>query len=219
MAALIILVNADRKSLKLTEARLSAAGYLVAAVSSFPEAKQLLASVTPDLLVTDVRLAAFNGLHLAIRSRLEHPRVPVIVSHTSPDPVVEAEARNCGAEFIAAPLDNPEFLSRVESILAEHRQIPPVRRWSRKQLAGTVQVNAADAMARIIDMSYGGVKLAFRDQPDVPTVFDITLPDGVTVKAHRVWTGRSTTDQLWCGAELEDVPTPHWRRFVDSLPS
>jgi hypothetical protein len=68
-------------------------------------------------------------------------------------------------------------------------------------------------------MSHGGVRLAFSQQADIPAVFDITLPQaGITVKAHRVWTGRSfTTNEQWCGAELEETATPSWRQFVDSL--
>ena len=82
-----------------------------------------------------------------------------------------------------------------------------------------VNVNAADALAQLIDLSHGGVRLAFSQRADIPPVFDITLPQvGITVKAHRVWTERSfTSDELWCGAELEESATPSWRHFVDSL--
>ena len=69
-APLIVLVNVDRKALQQTEALLSEAGYLVAAVASFDEATKLLDSVSPDLLVADVRLheRASNGLELVQRS-------------------------------------------------------------------------------------------------------------------------------------------------------
>ena len=75
VSALIIVVNADPRNLRLTEAMLSEAGHLVAAVSSFVEAKHLMDSVTPDLLVADVRLEVFNGLQLAIRSRFYPDRI------------------------------------------------------------------------------------------------------------------------------------------------
>jgi CheY-like chemotaxis protein len=218
VSALIVVVNADPRNLRLTEAMLSEAGHLVAAVSSFVEAKHLMDSVTPDLLVADVRLEVFNGLQLAIRSRFEHPSVPVIITHARADKVFEREARRYGAEFVSAHLENPDFLRLVDAALAERRRSqPPVRRWSRRPVSGTVEVNAADVLARIVDMSYGGVKLAFRDQRDIPTQFEIRLPrTGATVRAHRVWTS-STTDHHWCGAALDDDPTPHWRAFVDSI--
>jgi DNA-binding response OmpR family regulator len=218
VSALIVVVNADPRTLRLTEAMLSEAGHLVAAVSSFVEAKHLMDSVTPDLLVADVRLEVFNGLQLAIRSRFEHPTVPVIITHERADKVFEAEAKRYGAEFVPRHLENPVFLRSVQTALAERRRSqPPIRRWSRRPVSGTVEVSAADVLARIVDMSYGGVKLAFRHQSDIPTKFEIRLPrSGATVKAHRVWIS-STTDQQWCGAELDDDPTPHWRAFVDSV--
>jgi FixJ family two-component response regulator len=220
MAALIILVNADPNVLWRTDALLSEDGHLVAAVSSLGEAKKLLESVTPDVLIADVRLDAYNGLQLAIRSRLDHPNLPVIITNEWPDAAFEGEAKRHGAIFVAAPLDNPDFLKIVRLAIAQSRRTQPaIRRWSRKQVAGTVQVNAAHVLAQIIDMSHGGVRLAFSRQADIPAVFDITLPQvGITVKAHRVWTGNSfTSDEQWVGAELEETATPVWRNFVDSL--
>ena len=223
MRALVILVNADRRALRHTEALLSEAGHLVAPFWSFVEAKKVLDSVIPDLLVADIRLAAFNGLHLAIRSRHEHPDVPVIITHAQQDPVVEAQAGQYGAQFVAAPLENPEYFLRcVKSALVERRRTQvPVRRWSRKRVAAAVQVKAGDGQARIVDMSYGGVRLAFSDSVHLPGTFEITLPStGITLKAHRVWTAASEgNDQFWCGAELEETPTRDWRVFVDTLKS
>ena len=220
MAALVILVNADPDVLWRTDALLSADGHLVAAVSSLAEAKKLLESVTPDVLVADVRLGAYNGLQLAIRSRLDHPNLPVIITNEWPDATFEAEAKRQGAIFVAAPLDNPDFLRIVRNAIAQSRRTQPaIRRWLRKPVPGTMHVNAGDALAQIVDMSHGGVKLAFSQQADIPDVFDITLPQmGITVKAHRVWTGRSfTSNEQLCGAELDEIATPSWRQFVDSL--
>ena len=220
MRALIILVNADRRALRHIEALLSEQGYLVAALPSFVEAEELLASVIPDLLIADIQLAAFNGLHLAIRSHVDHPNIPVILTHPHADSIFEAEALRYGARFVAAPLGNPAgFLQCVETALVEQRETQsPVRRWTRKRAAGAVSVNAAAARAEIVDMSYGGVRLAFSDLRDVPMIFDIMLPPGdVSVKARRVWTAPSAgSNQYWCGAELDEGKTRHWRDFVDA---
>ena len=162
---------------------------------------------------------AYNGLQLAIRSRLDHPNLPVIITNEWPDATFEAEAKRQGAIFVAAPLDNPEFLRIVRMAIAQSRRTQPaIRRWLRKPVPGTMRVNAADALAQIVDMSHGGVRLAFSQQADIPAVFDITLPQvGITVKAHRVWTGRRPINEQLCGAELEETATPSWRQFVDSL--
>jgi len=215
---LIVLVNADRRILKDTRAILSKAGYRVEAISSYPEARNLLDSIIPDLLVVDVRLGEFNGLQLAISSRFDHPSLPVFVTHLGPDPVFEAEAKQQGVGFLTVPPEDPEFLRRIRAALDDYRrEQATLRRWSRRHVAGTLEVSAADARARIIDMSYGGVKLAFPDQADIPIRFEIKLPSSdISIKAHRVWTAIGTHDQFWCGAELDEAPPPQWRDFVNS---
>jgi FixJ family two-component response regulator len=219
---LILLVDADRVLLRRIEELLSEAGHLVAAVSSFLEAKRLLDSVSPDLLIVGVRLGAFNGLHLAVRCRLEHPLLPIIVTNTSADSVLEAETPIQGAIFISNPLQDPEFLSQVkEAVERGAGRQQPIRRWTRKQVAGVLEVELAARQARIFDVSYGGLRLAFGNERPVPDVFEVSVPDvGVTVKARTVWAYRSpTTDEFWCGAELIDMGSPEttgWRDFVDA---
>jgi len=219
MSALVILVNADPRALRHLEALLSDDGYLVAAIDSFLEARDLLNSVTPDLLVADIRLERFNGLQLAIRSRLEHADVPVIVTHFQEDPVAEAEAKRYGGSFIAAPVENPEFLPHVRSLVDSRRQTErPMRRWPRKPVPGVVEVNAAAGRAQLVNMSYGGVQLAFDPSLPIPQTFDITLqPIGVTVQATRIWT-RDDSDRLSCGAEVVRTGEDDWRRIVDAFP-
>jgi DNA-binding response OmpR family regulator len=218
MSALVILVNADPRALRHLEAMLSQDGYLVAAIDSFVEARELLESVTPDLLVADIRLERFNGLQLAIRSHFEHPDVPVIVTHVKEDPVAEAEARRYGVSFVAAPLENPNFLPSVRSLVDNRRETQrPMRRWPRKPVPGLVEVDAAAGRAQLVDMSYGGVRLAFDGPREIPTTFDIMLPLlGVSVQANRIWI-REDSDRLSCGAEVVKAAEENWRRFVDTL--
>jgi DNA-binding response OmpR family regulator len=218
MSALVILVNADPRVLRRLEAQLSENGYLVTAIDSFVEAKELLDSVTPDLLVADIRLERFNGLQLAIRSHFEHPDVPVIVTHVEEDPVAEAEAKRYGVSFVAAPLGNPKFLSSVRSLVNARRQAErPMRRWPRKSVPGIVEVSAAAGRAQLVNLSYGGARLAFEPPFAIPQIFDIMLPpEGVIVRASRIWT-REDSDRLTCGAEVVRAGEDDWRRFVDTL--
>jgi CheY-like chemotaxis protein len=223
MPLLILLVDADRTSLRRTEELLTEGGYLVASTASFSQAKRLLGSVSPDLLVSAIRLEAYNGLHLAARSRIDHPNLPVILTHPNEDPLLEAETRRLGAEFVVAPAENPQFLHSVRQILAN--QPPPglaIRRWPRKRVRGVVEASVSPVAAvRILDISYGGVRLAFRSQQELPTVFEVTLPTGETLTAHKVWTGRSpVSDEFWCGAEVATPPATledSWRAFIESV--
>ena len=122
----ILLVNADSLSLLRLDGRLSDEGYDVTAVSTFHGARERFHSIGPDLVVADIRLEAFNGLHLAGWVRFEHPDVPVIITHTSYDHVLEREARRFGAKFVTTPLENPEFMKHVRAAVGEPRRAEPM---------------------------------------------------------------------------------------------
>ena len=109
MGALIIVVSADERALRETEALLTAHGYLVGIASSFAEGNDLLDSVTPDLLIADLHLDDFNGLQLAIHGHLDHPDVAVVVTSASPEPTVASARRNTTAPLHLAPLAIPTF--------------------------------------------------------------------------------------------------------------
>lgn len=124
----ILVVNADPVALQRIDAYLSGEGYAVTSLSTFQSAKQLFNLVGPDLLVADIRLEAFNGLHLAAWIRFDHPSLPVIITDTSYDPVLEAEARRLGAAFVVNPLENPEFLQQVRAAIGQPRRAQPAIR-------------------------------------------------------------------------------------------
>ena len=79
-------------------------GYRVTSAGTFEQATNIIAITTPDALITELRLGAFNGLHLVIRSRARNPDTVAIIHTAFPDPVLEAEARRLGAEFLARPV-------------------------------------------------------------------------------------------------------------------
>ncbi len=223
MSALIVLVNTHAKALRQTEAILSESGHLVATAATYASGRELLRAVTPDLLITDVQLGAFNGLHLVVVAGKEHPGLPVIVTHPTYDSVIDHEARRLGATFVAAPLTNVDaFGGAVESLVATHTGATQIRRWPRKRASVTMSAQVEATTARILDLSYGGVRLALGDPTSVPYEFNVTVPDvGITVRAQRVWTGPSPAGrEYWCGAVVlpfQGEPETAWREFVDSV--
>ena len=112
--------------------------------------------------------------------------------------MVEAEAKRYGVSFIAAPLENPNFLPCVRSLVDSRRQVQrPMRRWPRKPVPGVVEVDAAAGRAQLVDMSYGGVRLVFDQPREIPTTFDIMLPPlGVTVTVQSCDTGAVAVRQV-----------------------
>ena len=222
MAALIILVNRNERDLRHTEAVLSEAGYLVAACTSFVAAQQLMDSVAPNLLIGTFRTDDDQGRDFAVWNRLRHPHVPIIVTHPADLRAAGAgaEATRAGAALAGPPLENPQFLPRVQAAVVEgQRAQSAIRCWPRAPVQGVVQVHAANASARIIDMSYAGVRLMFDDRVAIPTSFEIGLPKGETsVEAARVWTAMLDNEQrVCCGATVVEAARDRWRQFVDSV--
>lgn len=219
VAALVLLVNSNQRTLRHLEERLSEQGYLVAAVGAFKDAAALLQSARPDLLIVDLRLEAYNGLHLAMRAQRDHPDVPVIVTHVDNDSITETEARRYNAVFIARPLENPTFLQAVRMALERRWSAhQPIRRWPRQPLSHPVSAQVLDARGFLLDVSYGGVRVSFSDTDEIPEIFEISVPSaGVSVRAERIWTNHPSGQALVCGAVLTDTPPSSWHQFVDAL--
>lgn len=110
----ILLVEDDAATRLGLSTLLERAGYDVVASESVQEGRSLLEEASPDLLITDVRLGAFNGLQLLAMS----PRpIPTIVTTGFPDPVLEAEARQLGAKFLLKPVEPADLLALVAELL------------------------------------------------------------------------------------------------------
>jgi len=76
--------------------RLLDAGMRVTIVETFAEGREQL-KLLPDLLISEVRLADYNGLHLALRARSSG--IPAIVLGKE-DAVMEREAEQLGAMYV-----------------------------------------------------------------------------------------------------------------------
>ena len=149
----ILLVDPNSAISTGTRAALAEAGHRVAGVSTFEEATLQLALDCPDLLITAVRLGAFNGMHLLFRFRAEHPDVPVVVIGA---PAISR--RTCAPrDAIPQPSDRSRsFVDLVSDLLAGRTPRDPhsLRRWPRKrtELPATIHRH----VARVVELSYGG---------------------------------------------------------------
>lgn len=98
----VVVVDDDHSTLRSLECWLTDAGYDVVGSTRYEDARSYLASHTPDILLTDVRLGDFNGLQLALFVK-GNPRVLAIVFYDHEDPVLAVEAERCGARFVRRP--------------------------------------------------------------------------------------------------------------------
>lgn len=117
MSNRVLVVDCDRAASVVTAQLLTAAGYLSDVADSFENALNQLARQCPDLLVTAVRLGQFNGLHLVMRCRAEHPTLPIVVTADQTDTGLAREAEQYGAKFVDKAADPQRFVRLIGELL------------------------------------------------------------------------------------------------------
>ena len=114
-----------------------------------------------------MRLGAFNGLQLLVSS----PRsVPAIVITGFADPVLESDARQHGAEYVLKPVTPSVLLDMIRRRLVqiEQSKFETLRRFDRKTVPGGLAVRIDDLDARILDISYGGLRFEMPRVGELP---------------------------------------------------
>ena len=214
----ILVLDDDEHALEGFVELLRDAGYHVTGASTFDAAKRLLALEAFDLLVTDVRLRGFNGLHLVMQVRAEHPETEVIIISGYDEPLIELEASRHSAVFVRKPVMPAEFLKAVTNCLANVRR---ERRWPRKRVLGGFRVTVAGNPAAVVDVSYGGLRLEIAGGKPLPSTFDVEVSGiGLQLPVQPVWSYPSQAGATVCGAALASDSTPAaetWRAIVDRL--
>ena len=221
MSYRILLVDATSTAPPVAEQALDKAGYRVAAVSTFEQASSQLSLDCLDLLITSIRLKAFNGLHLLLRARADRADLPVIVIGHIAD--FTSDIIRYGATFVSDPVDAALLLRTVSELLAGRAPRDPTgeRRWPRKPVG--LQATIRETAARVVELSYGGLRLEMLESPgDGHATLDITLPTlGLSVKAVPRWSKPlQNSESWWCGAEIALAGSDAartWRWIVDSL--
>jgi DNA-binding response OmpR family regulator len=216
MSFRILLVDPDSLAAAASERALVQTGYRVAPVCTFEEATRQMLLDSPDLLVTKARLGAFNGLHLLLRCRAEHPDVPVIIVGTSAERT--ADVIRFGAEFVTAPIEHASFLALVAALLSGRTPSEPTnaRREPRKRAVPAV----SDSSDRAVES-----QCAVKSQQGAP--IDISLPSAglsVTDVSDARWqmtvNPGGGAEMALPGADLVRTwrwATRRWRGTVDSL--
>jgi DNA-binding NtrC family response regulator len=94
-------------------ATLTACRFQVTIAETFAKAKERITARPPEVLVTEVRLAEYNGLHLVLRGRSARNDLAAIVIDDTPDPVLQANADAMGATFMVKPITDKELSAAV----------------------------------------------------------------------------------------------------------
>lgn len=94
-------------------AGVSGLGFDVSVAETFKDAKAALRTARPALLVVDVKLHEYNGLHLVLWGRRLWGDVPAVVTAGADDPVLQSEAEQLGATFVALPTPAAELTAAI----------------------------------------------------------------------------------------------------------
>jgi DNA-binding NtrC family response regulator len=107
---------------------LTSAGFHVTVCGTFESAKQRLVAQPPSVLVTELYLREFNGLHLVIRAKSTHPHMAAIVTCEHDDAALRAETERLGATFALTPLSPSQLMAAVfRTMFRGERDSEPIR--------------------------------------------------------------------------------------------
>jgi DNA-binding response OmpR family regulator len=213
----ILIVDDDEPTRVGLAMLLEDAGYATITAGTVPTAIRLLTEAHPDLLIVDIRLEEYNGLHLvAVRPE----PIPAVVLTGFADPAIEADARRLGAEFLLKPISAPALTALVRRLLSESQMGSAIRRWPRKTVMREVRVDVDDTAARVLDVSYGGVCVEMRRSAGAgpPGAFRMFLPHAdIPVPVEVVWSRRRDATTWLCGGMVADAAAASWRTVVDAI--
>ncbi len=218
----VLVVDGTPSTRAATVGVLSRAGYVCTSSGSFLDAEARLAERSPHLLITAVRLGAFNGLHLVLQRFLRDPSRRAIVTDVVHDAVLEREARRAGAVYVVMPVSSEDLLGLVAEQL--RRQGGDGRGWPRAYPSARVLIAIGEAQAELVDVSYGGCRLELTGATAAHLPRRVTLrvaPERLSVHGRLAWTApRAAADVIACGVsvvEANPLTLAAWRQWVDHV--
>ena len=113
----IFVVSNDSAHLTAMLGVLASAGYSATGATTFEEAQRRVVIESPDLVIADERLGAFNGLHVVLTARAERPNTWGIVTTPVENRGLEADARSLNVQCMVKPRTPSEWLAPISRIL------------------------------------------------------------------------------------------------------
>jgi CheY-like chemotaxis protein len=226
MATRVLIVEDDDAARGGLIQLIAGRGHEVFSAATFEEGKRLLRAHHPDVLITDVRLGAFNGLQLLL-SDPQHVHAIVLTAYS--DHVLENEARKLGAHFMLKPIVPEKLLNLIDELAEARLDAPPseltrpVRRWQRKAVPRGLPAQINSRPATVIDVSYGGLRLGLGGEltQPLPHAFDVVLPDGsIAVPVELIWQNYTEMGRVECGVAVSSMnreTARAWHGLVDAI--
>ncbi|HSC28850.1 MAG TPA: response regulator [Vicinamibacterales bacterium] len=216
---IILVVDDDPSAQHETVRLLEHRDYAVACAWTVEEAYARLAQQPVDLVIAGSRVGSMNGLQFIVSCRSRRAEVAGMIVAAQREHVSEMDAWRHGVTTVIRPLEANYFLMLVAEKLASVR---PRQRWPRKKVASFVPLKIGPFRARLVDVSYGGLRFELQGESyDLRSAVHIDIPASqLSLNAELVWSARSEDGaSCVCGVMLagERNPAHAWRAFVDRV--
>jgi DNA-binding NtrC family response regulator len=113
----VLVVDDEAIVLKSCRLVLEAEGWEVVSAASVEEALSILESMTPNLLLIDVKMPVHDGMYLMRRVKEKKPSIPIIVMSGYPTRETISNAEDLGAAtFLPKPFTPDELAETLRSV-------------------------------------------------------------------------------------------------------
>ena len=108
-----LVVEPNGADMALIKEALISAGFTVMEADNFKDAGALIIEAPPSMLVSEIRLGAYNGLQLAYRGKSVWPPMTIVLTSAHRDPVLQRDIERMGATFVLKPVTARDFMAAV----------------------------------------------------------------------------------------------------------
>ena len=153
MSGSVLIVDSNAADAAENARVLSDLGFRVTIATTFDKANRELARMSdPVLVLADVRLGEYNGLHLAMRVRRAYPRTHIIITDRTRDIVLQRESERLDLTYLVKPISISTLLASMTAGLNQGTQQERVdRRWPRIRLDRDISAEVGSEAAHLRD--------------------------------------------------------------------
>jgi DNA-binding response OmpR family regulator len=206
----ILAVDDDADILKVLKANLEIHAYEVDTAGNWENARRLLSSALPDLIILDLMLPDGDGVEICRTIRKEYSRIPIIMLTARDkisDKVIGLES---GADdYVIKPFETLELLARIKACL--RRTVSTVK--EERVCIGNLKV---DFKKRVVTVSGKNVDLT-------PKEYDLLCffinHKGEAITRDKIRKGIWKESQLYSWSRAIDVHIQHLRQKIEKNPS
>ncbi len=120
----ILIIDDEPKIIKFVEASLSLAGYNILTALTGNEAKMMIGSSLPDLIILDLGLPDIDGFQILEELR-SYSTVPIIILTARDNESDKVKGLELGADdYLTKPFGTQELKARIEAVLRRVRWSP-----------------------------------------------------------------------------------------------